>query len=54
MAVLRVNAAADGSIPAPGTLSNWRETLEAAAGLSTVFDSQKAALMRFLTAIKAA
>lgn len=30
MAVLRVNAAADGSIPAPGTLSSWRETLEAA------------------------
>ena len=30
MAVLRVNAAADGSIPAPGTLSNWRESLQTA------------------------
>ena len=34
MAVLRVNAAGDGSIPAPGTLSTWRETLQTAiAGL---------------------
>ena len=30
MAVIRVNAAADGSIPAPGTLANWEETLRAA------------------------
>ena len=30
MAVLRVNAAADGTIPAPGTLSTWRETLRSA------------------------
>jgi hypothetical protein len=30
MAVLRVNAAADGTIPAPGTLANWRETLQTA------------------------
>lgn len=30
MAVLRVNAAADGTIPAPGTLATWRETLQTA------------------------
>ncbi len=30
MAVIRVNAAADGTIPAPGTLSTWRETLQTA------------------------